>query len=64
MLQRGAKPPLADSRACRAGRHSPPRRRLIAGADAIATAEQKVAELQADIDLGRERFVSPDVMVA
>jgi NAD(P)-dependent dehydrogenase (short-subunit alcohol dehydrogenase family) len=39
----------------------PPRRRFIAGADAIATAEQKVAELQADIDFNRERFVSLDV---
>jgi len=39
----------------------PPRRRFFAGADAIATAEQKVAELQADIDLNRERFVSLDV---
>jgi NAD(P)-dependent dehydrogenase (short-subunit alcohol dehydrogenase family) len=42
----------------------PPRRRFIAGADAIATAEQKVAELQADIDLNRERFVSLDLVVA
>jgi len=39
----------------------PPRRRFLAGADAIATAEQKVAELQADIDFNRERFVSLDV---
>jgi NAD(P)-dependent dehydrogenase (short-subunit alcohol dehydrogenase family) len=39
----------------------PPRRRFFAGADAIATAEQKVAELQADIDFNRERFVSLDV---
>ncbi len=42
----------------------PPRRRFIAGADAIATAEQKVAELQGDIDLNRERFVSLDVTEA
>ena len=39
----------------------PPRRRFFAGADAIATAERKVAELQADIDFNRERFVSLDV---
>jgi NAD(P)-dependent dehydrogenase (short-subunit alcohol dehydrogenase family) len=39
----------------------PPRSRFIAGADSIASAEQKVAELQADIDLNRERFVSLDI---
>jgi NAD(P)-dependent dehydrogenase (short-subunit alcohol dehydrogenase family) len=39
----------------------PPRRRFIAGADSIATAEQRVAELQADIALNRERFVSLDL---
>jgi len=39
----------------------PPRRRFIAGADAIATAEQVLAGLQADIDLNRERFASLDV---
>jgi NAD(P)-dependent dehydrogenase (short-subunit alcohol dehydrogenase family) len=32
----------------------PPPRRFIAGADAIATAEQKVADLQAQIDAYRE----------
>jgi NAD(P)-dependent dehydrogenase (short-subunit alcohol dehydrogenase family) len=42
----------------------PPRRRFIAGADAIATAEQKAPELQADIDLNRERFSSLDLVVA
>ena len=42
----------------------PPRRRFIAGADAMATAEQKVAELQADIDLNREQFVSLDLTEA
>jgi NAD(P)-dependent dehydrogenase (short-subunit alcohol dehydrogenase family) len=36
----------------------PPRRRFIAGADSIASTEQKVADLQADIDLNRERFGS------
>jgi NAD(P)-dependent dehydrogenase (short-subunit alcohol dehydrogenase family) len=39
----------------------PPRRRFIAGADSIASTEQKVADLQADIDLNRERFVSLDL---
>ena len=42
----------------------PPRRRFIAGADSIASTEQKVAELQADIDLNRERFVSLDLAEA
>jgi NAD(P)-dependent dehydrogenase (short-subunit alcohol dehydrogenase family) len=42
----------------------PPRRRFIAGAGSIASTEQKVAELQADIDLNRERFVSLDVTEA
>jgi hypothetical protein len=39
----------------------PPRRRFIAGADSIGSTERKVAELQAEIDLNRERFVSLDV---
>ncbi len=39
----------------------PPRRRFIAGADSIASTEQKVAELQADIDLNRSRFTSLDI---
>src|SRR3954471_2515602 len=39
----------------------PPLRRFIAGADSIASTEQKVAELQEDIRLNRERFVSLDV---
>jgi NAD(P)-dependent dehydrogenase (short-subunit alcohol dehydrogenase family) len=43
---------------------APPRRRFIAGADSIGSTEQKVAELQADIDLNRERFVSLDVTEA
>jgi len=42
----------------------PPRRRFIAGADSIASTEQKVADLQADIDLNRERFVSLDLTEA
>ena len=33
---------------------------LHRGADSIAGTEQKVSELQADIDLNRERFVSLD----
>src|SRR3954451_252633 len=41
-------------------REQPPRWRFIAGADSIASAEQKVADLQADIDLDRERFLSLD----
>jgi NAD(P)-dependent dehydrogenase (short-subunit alcohol dehydrogenase family) len=42
----------------------PSRRRFIAGADSIASTEQKVADLQADINLNRERFVSLDVTEA
>jgi NAD(P)-dependent dehydrogenase (short-subunit alcohol dehydrogenase family) len=42
----------------------PPRRRFIAGADSIGSTEQKVADLQADIDLNRERFESLDVTEA
>jgi hypothetical protein len=37
-----------------------PPRRFIAGADSISSTEQNVADLQADIDLNRERFVSLD----
>ncbi len=40
---------------------APPRRRFIAGADSIGSTEQRVADLQADIDLNRERFISLDV---
>jgi hypothetical protein len=39
----------------------PPRRRYIAGADSITSTEQKVADLQADIDVNRERFTSLDI---
>jgi NAD(P)-dependent dehydrogenase (short-subunit alcohol dehydrogenase family) len=39
----------------------PPRRRFIAGADSIGSTEQKVADLQADISLNRERFISLDI---
>jgi len=45
-------------------KEEPPRRRFIAGTDSIASTEQKVADLQADIDLNRERFVSLDVAEA
>ena len=37
---------------------APPARRFIAGADAIGTAEQKIADLQADIASNRELSVS------
>jgi NAD(P)-dependent dehydrogenase (short-subunit alcohol dehydrogenase family) len=40
----------------------PPRRRFLPGA--IESAEQKVADLQADIDLNRERFISLDFQAA
>src|SRR4029079_19103739 len=36
----------------------PPPRRFIAGADAIATAEQKMADLKADIDSNRDLSMS------
>jgi NAD(P)-dependent dehydrogenase (short-subunit alcohol dehydrogenase family) len=36
----------------------PPRHRFLAGADSIGSAERKVADLQADIDVNRERFTS------
>jgi hypothetical protein len=38
----------------------PPPRRFIAGADAIATAEQKVADLKAQIEAERELSTSLD----
>jgi len=37
---------------------------IKAAQQAIASAERKVAELQADVDLNRERFVSLDVAEA
>jgi NAD(P)-dependent dehydrogenase (short-subunit alcohol dehydrogenase family) len=39
-------------------REAQPLRRFIAGADAMATATQKVADLQADIEANRERSTS------
>ena len=41
-------------------RQEPPPRRFIAGADAIATAEQKVADLRAQIDSNRDLSTSLD----
>lgn len=38
----------------------PPPRRFIAGADAIASAEQKVVELKAQIDAQRDLSTSLD----
>src|SRR5436853_1140605 len=38
--------------------HEPPPRRFIAGADAIATAEQKIADLKAQIDANRHLSTS------
>jgi NAD(P)-dependent dehydrogenase (short-subunit alcohol dehydrogenase family) len=40
------------------GSEEQPRRRFIAGDDAIGSAEQKVADLQTDIDANRERSTS------
>ena len=37
---------------------NPPPRRFIAGADAIATAEQKIADLKAQIEANRELSTS------
>ena len=37
---------------------NPPPRRFLAGADAIATAEQKIADLQADIESNRQLSTS------
>ena len=42
----------------------PPRGRFIAGADSLRSTEQKVAALQADIDLNRDRFVPLDIAPA
>jgi NAD(P)-dependent dehydrogenase (short-subunit alcohol dehydrogenase family) len=42
----------------------PPRRRFIAGADSIRSTEQKVADLQTDINVNRERYISLDVVEA
>jgi len=39
---------------------NPPPRRFIAGADAIATAEQKIAELKAQLEANRDLSTSLD----
>jgi hypothetical protein len=36
----------------------PPPRRFLAGADAVATAEQKIADLRADIESNRQLSTS------
>jgi len=41
---------------CRSARDPP--RRFLAGADAISTAEQKIADLQADIESNRQLSTS------
>jgi len=57
--QSGDPAKLAQALLAIAGEEPPPRR-FIAGADAIATAEQKVAELQAQIEAYRELSTSLD----
>jgi NAD(P)-dependent dehydrogenase (short-subunit alcohol dehydrogenase family) len=51
--QSGDPAKLAHALVTIAGERAPPRR-FIAGADAVATAEQKVADLQAQIDAYRQ----------
>jgi hypothetical protein len=51
--QAGDPAKLAQALLTVAGQEPPPRR-FIAGADAIGTAEQKIADLQADIATNRE----------
>ena len=48
---------LAQALLIIAAQESPPRR-FLAGADAIATAEQKIADLQADIESNRQLSAS------
>jgi NAD(P)-dependent dehydrogenase (short-subunit alcohol dehydrogenase family) len=57
--QSGDPAKLARALVTIAGQEPPPRR-FIAGADAIATAEQKIAELRAQIDAYRELSASLD----
>jgi NAD(P)-dependent dehydrogenase (short-subunit alcohol dehydrogenase family) len=57
--QSGDPAKLARALVTIAGQEPPPRR-FIAGADAIATAEQKIAELRAQIDAYRELSTSLD----
>jgi hypothetical protein len=42
----------------RSARQAPPPRRVVGGADAITIAEQKIADLPADIDSNRELSTS------
>src|SRR6267142_3099587 len=58
-LQSGDPAKLARALITIASREPPPRR-FIAGADAIATAEQKVADLKAQIDAERDLSTSLD----
>jgi NAD(P)-dependent dehydrogenase (short-subunit alcohol dehydrogenase family) len=58
--QSGDPAKLAQALATVAG-EEPPRRRFIAGADSIGSTEQKVADLQADIAVNRDRFISLDI---
>jgi len=62
--QSGDPAKLAQALVTTIANEQPPRRRFIAGADSIASTEKKVADLQSDIDLNRERFVSLDVTEA
>jgi NAD(P)-dependent dehydrogenase (short-subunit alcohol dehydrogenase family) len=61
--QSGDPAKLADALVAIAS-EEPPRTRFIAGADSIRSTEQRVADLQADIDLNRERFTSLDLVEA
>jgi NAD(P)-dependent dehydrogenase (short-subunit alcohol dehydrogenase family) len=62
--QSGDPAKLAQALVTTIANEDPPRRRFIAGADSIASTQQKVADLQADVDLNRKRFVSLDVTEA
>ena len=55
--QAGDPAKLAQALLTVAGQEPPPRR-FIAGADAIGTAEQKIADLQADIESNRQLSTS------
>ena len=55
--QAGDPAKLAQALLTIAGQEPPPRR-FLAGADAISTAEQKIADLQADIESNRQLSTS------
>lgn len=59
--QQSGDPATLAQRLLAVANEEPPRRRFIAGADSVASTEQKVADLQADIEVNRERFVSLDL---